>query len=223
MTKTAKHTSWKQPTSTTYLNVTGAEIEVTFLELYLVPDKYHEEMIKLSINKPHSFTLFPYYKEEKRIKSPFFSLISLFSAAQKDKLHPEFTLETWNNRKKDYTWRNYHKENTSFLYPFFVSFSHTFFRSSVWIQLQLFPLVGLIRGKKIIKKRRSKTQMNKHILSLKMVGYQFFFFSLVSSIRQRPPNNQLKEEEIFKISEMRETNIYVQIKASTHEKLSLIP
>ena len=127
MTKTENHTTWKQPTLTTYLNVTGAEIEVTFLELYLVPDKYHEEMIKLSINKPQSFTLFPYYKEEKRIKSPFFSLISLFSAAQKDKLHREFTLETWNNRKKDYTWRNHHKENTFLLYPFFISFSHTFF------------------------------------------------------------------------------------------------
>ena len=90
----SKYPQRKKYASYLHLNVTGAEIEVTFLELYLVPDKYHEEMIKLSINKPHSFTLFPYYKEEKRIKSPFFSLISLFSAAQKDKLHPEFTLET---------------------------------------------------------------------------------------------------------------------------------
>lgn len=56
-----------------------------------------------------------------------------------------------------------------------------------------------------------------------MFGCQFFFFSFILSIKERPPNNKLKEEEIFKISEMRETNIYVQIKASTHEKLSLIP
>ena len=39
-----------------------------------------------------------------------------------------------------------------------------------------------------------------------------------ASIKERPPNNKLKEEEIFKISEMRETNIYVQITTSTTYK-----
>lgn len=48
----------------------------------------------------------------------------------------------------------------------------------------------------LIKKGINKTQMNKHLLSLKMVGYKFSLFSLmILSSKQGTANYMLKEEE----------------------------